>query len=78
MTDQISLLAIYDKVAAIDSKVEALIARVDERLEHGTRELADHETRIRKLEQFKYLLLGGAGVIGGAAGWVAEYLASHR
>lgn len=50
MTEQISLLAVYDKVAALDSTVKSLVARVEERLDHGGIQLADHETRLRSLE----------------------------
>lgn len=50
MSADISMLAVYDKVSSVDTKVEALIARVDERLNHGAEQLDDHEKRIRSLE----------------------------
>ena len=46
----ISLLAIYDKVASVDTKVESLGADVRAQLAHGQRRMEDHETRIRQLE----------------------------
>ena len=46
----ISLLAIYDKVASVDTKVESLGADVRAQLAHGARKLDDHETRIRVVE----------------------------
>lgn len=50
MDGDISLLAIYDRVASVDIKVEALAARVDEQLAHGQSTMTDHETRLRRLE----------------------------
>ena len=38
---------------------------------------ADHETRLRSLERFKYTLFGAIVVINGAAAFI-EYLLSHR
>ena len=72
----ISLLAIYDKVASVDSKVGALTARVDEQLAHGQRKMDDHETRIRLLEQAKWRAAGAAGTVGALAGGAAGSLLS--
>jgi hypothetical protein len=47
----ISLLAIYDKIASVDTKVETLTARVDEQLSQGRQRMEDHEARIRSLER---------------------------
>lgn len=46
----ISLLAIYDRIASVDSKVESLGADVRVQLAHGARRMEDHETRIRVIE----------------------------
>lgn len=51
MSEGVTLLAIYDRVAAVDAKVEALTAQTRERLDHGSRALADHEDRLRLVEQ---------------------------
>lgn len=51
MDGDISLLAIYDKLAGVDTKVETLTARVDEQLAQGRQRMEDHETRIRSLER---------------------------
>lgn len=34
----------------------------------------DHETRLRSLEQFKWLVVGAAAIAGGSAGSLAQYL----
>jgi len=62
-------------VARVETKVEALqrddaravddLGRERTEREHGH---GDHEQRIRKLEQFKWVLVGFAGAVGGAAG----------
>lgn len=61
--EQISLLAVYDKVAGLDGKVGALIARVEERLENGSRKMDDHESRLRVLEASREQGRGKAGVM---------------
>lgn len=50
MDGDISLLAIYDRVASVDTKVETLTARVDEQLASGRLTMSDHENRLRTLE----------------------------
>lgn len=50
MDGDISLLAIYDKIASVDTKVETLTARVGEQLAQGQQVMADHESRLRILE----------------------------
>lgn len=47
----ISLLAIYDRVASVDIKVETLGADVRAQLSSGQRRMEDHEARVRSLER---------------------------
>lgn len=42
-----------------------------------TSEVADHEARIRRLEQFRYTIAGMAIVFGVAAGVVTNLIATH-
>jgi len=65
---------IYDRIAAVDNKLDAYIARSDERLDHGSRELGDHEARIRLLEQAKWKAAGAAAAMGTIAGAVVSWL----
>ena len=49
------------QLAVINTKLDLLIAGKD-----------DHESRLRKLEQFKFVLLGAAVAGGGVAGSLAQ------
>lgn len=69
---------IYDRVAAVGAKIDAYMARVDERLDHGSRQIADHEARIRLLEQARWKAAGAATLAGGAAGAVLSWLLEHH
>lgn len=60
-------LATEIQLALINQKLDMLVAETKSR---G----ADHEDRLRKLEQFKWLLLGVAAASGGAAGGMASLL----
>lgn len=51
------------QLAAINVKLDLLITGKD-----------DHETRLRALEQFKWVIVGAAAVIGGSAGAIAQHL----
>lgn len=51
------------QLAVINTKLDLLITTRD-----------DHETRLRSLEQFKWLLMGAAAAIGGSAGAIADRL----
>lgn len=35
---------------------------------------ADHETRLRVLERFRFTLMGGAALAGSLAGWLSSWL----
>ena len=48
------------QLAVINTKLDLLIAGKD-----------DHELRLRRLEQFKYVMVGAAAATGGVAGSVA-------
>jgi hypothetical protein len=55
--------------------------RIDARGEVAANELADHETRLRALERFRWSLMGAAasaGAIAGAVGGWAGYLLGHH
>lgn len=57
--------------------IKTTMAVMDERL----KVVPDHEQRIRALEQFKYVLMGGGAIAGALAGWLASVLqhaASHH
>lgn len=49
----------------ITNRLERAVAQLEAIIEQGK----DHETRIRALERFRWLVAGGAGVLG--------YLVSH-
>lgn len=55
--------SVETQLAIINTKLDVLIATRD-----------DHETRLRKLEQFKWVLLGVAAASGGVAQAVASQL----
>ncbi len=55
------------KVDGLPDDVTAVAARVD-----------DHEARMRGLERGKWLVTGGAAVLGGGVGSVVTVLLSHR
>ena len=50
MDGDISLLAIYDRVASVDVKVESLMARVDVQLAHGQRKMDALELEVDALK----------------------------
>lgn len=55
--------SVETQLAIINTKLDVLITTRD-----------DHETRLRKLEQFKWVLLGVAAASGGVAQAVASQL----
>lgn len=55
------------QLALINQKLDDLVAQSKDR---G----ADHETRLRKLEQRVFLIVGAAAATGGGAGWLAQFL----
>jgi hypothetical protein len=88
----ISLLAIYDKVASVDTKVESLGADVRAQLAHGQRRMEDHEIRLRALEvaipdrlemrvtaleRLAWKLIGAFAAVNVAAG-IAEWLLTRH
>jgi hypothetical protein len=70
---EINLLTVYDRISALDTKVGALIARVDERLHAGQQMMDDHERRIRSLERLAWKLVGAFAAVNGLA-VAAEWL----
>lgn len=61
MTD--STPSVEVQLAVMNAKLDLLLAGKD-----------DHETRLRSLEQFKWLVVGAAAIAGGSAGSLAQYL----
>lgn len=84
--NDIDLLKVYDKVAGVDAKVEALIGRVSERLDSGQRSLEDHEKRLRTLESQSEQRRGGgrlatvliSAASGGIPSAVITWLLEHH
>lgn len=57
MTDSLSVEA---QLAVINTKLDLLINQRE-----------DHEARLRKIEQFKWVMVGAACAAGSASGWVS-------
>ena len=86
---EITLRDVYDQqattagaVSALGTQVATLSATINGRLDTGQTTMSDHETRIRSLERFKYLLLGGC-ILGGAlsgalASLIVFLLSGHK
>ncbi len=47
---------------------EVILARIETKLDAALSDLADHETRIRKLERNMWAFAGGATIVGAAFG----------
>jgi hypothetical protein len=69
---EITLRDVYDQqqamhaaVTTLTTTVATLTTRIDGRLDTGQTTMTDHEIRLRSLEKFKYLLLGGC-ILGGS------------
>lgn len=78
---EITLRDVYDQQAAhtgtlsaLSTQLATLTARIDGRLDTGQETMTDHEGRIRGLERFKYLLLGGCIVGGSLSGAVSALI----
>lgn len=56
-----SVPSVEAQLAAINVKLDLLIAGKD-----------DHETRLRSLEQFKWLFIGASAAAGGSAGAIVS------
>ena len=48
------------------------LGRMEGKIDATMPVITDHESRIRKLERYKWLQLGGAGVIGTVAGYLTK------
>lgn len=53
------------------------LTRIETKIDQLLDMSGDHENRIRKLEEFKYIVLGAALVGGGAAGSLASAIFSR-
>lgn len=51
------------QLAVMNAKLDLLLAGKD-----------DHETRLRSLEQFKWVVVGAAAIFGGSAGAISQYI----
>lgn len=56
------------------TSVEAQLAVINTKLDLLIEQRTDHEVRLRKLEQFKWVLIGLAAAAGGVSGSVAPHL----
>ena len=77
---QVTIADLYREISGMRADVgKALerIAVIDSKNNTAERDHLDHETRIRTLERFKYIMLGGAGLGGAIAGWIAQYVANR-
>lgn len=75
---EITLRDVYDQqqtahtaLATLSTQLATLTTRIDGRLDTGQQTMTDHETRLRALERFKYLLLGGCLLGGSLSGALA-------
>lgn len=57
--------SVETELALVNQKLDFLIEQTNVR---G----ADHEQRLRSLEQFKWLAMGASAGIGGLSGWLAQ------
>ena len=62
------------QLAVINTKLDLLIEQRAEDRDVRDKAHLDHENRLRRLEQFKWTLVGVAVAAGGAAGQVASRL----
>lgn len=73
----ISSAQMYQELRSLSDGLTRVETKLDT-IGHGVTELskdvADHETRIRGLEHTVWRAAGGAGVLGAAAGVIAQYL----
>lgn len=77
---QITIGDLYREISGMRTDVAKALERIavhDANSTSAAADIADHEARIRRLEQFRYLLLGGGALGGAIGGWVAQYLASR-
>lgn len=84
MAGQVTQQDIYDRIAAVDVKIERLIAQVNIQMDHGARKMSDLEQadealgrRVTLLEQARWRATGAAAVIGAAAGGIAGSVLAH-
>jgi hypothetical protein len=61
----------HSALTALTTTVATLSTRIDGRLDTGQTTMTDHEVRLRALERFKYLLLGGCLLGGSLSGALA-------
>jgi hypothetical protein len=60
-----------DRLVPFEDDVIDRLARMEAHLETSTGQTADHETRLRSVEQRQWLLAGAAAVLGTVANHVA-------
>jgi hypothetical protein len=56
----------------MDAKLDALLTRS----EATEKRLEELDKRVRALEQFRWMIFGGALALGGAGGWLAHLVTS--
>lgn len=75
----VTIADLYRELVGMRSDLTRVLAHQEatDLINHSADQIhADHETRIRMLERFRYTLAGVAVVGGGLAGWVG-YLLGH-
>jgi hypothetical protein len=55
-------------------EVTILNERLPNHIDYTTRNLNDHETRLRILEQFRWMVVGMVGVSGFVGAWISKLL----
>jgi len=55
-------------------EVTILNERLPNHIDYTTRNLNDHETRLRILEQFRWMVVGMVGVSGFLGAWISKLL----
>jgi hypothetical protein len=66
LTFTVSARDMYDGIQRLESKVDLLTTAI------GSLPTADHETRIRALERWRYAAGGGLALGGAAIGWLLQ------
>jgi hypothetical protein len=64
------LRALSDSLTRVETKLDT----IGQGLSEVGKDVADHESRIRALEQTVWRAAGGAAVLGAAAGVIAQFL----
>jgi hypothetical protein len=73
-TDHDLLVTLHEQVRALrEEDIPSLRDGLKERIQENSNKVADHETRIRTIEQKMWLWTGASGIIGAIASLLANY-----